>query len=66
MEVESALVPTKIRLSHMICRYSLRMLQLNKNHPVNVKLQQIRDSESLYYYTLDTSIIERRIKRNKQ
>jgi ribonuclease HI len=66
IEVESALVPTKIRLSHMIRRYSLRMLQLNENYPVNVKLQQIRDSESLYYYTSDTSAMGRRIKRNKK
>ena len=38
MEVNSALTPPRIRLSHMIRRYSLRILQLNTKYSICVKL----------------------------
>ena len=66
MEVNSALTPPRIRLSHMIRRYSLRILQLNTKHPVSIKLQQIRDSKFLYNYISDSSKIERRIYKNRK
>ena len=66
MEVEGAIVPPKIRLSHYIRRYALRLLKLSETHPVNAKLAQIRDSEFLFNYSSDTSAMESRLKKNSK
>ena len=50
MEVESALLPPKVRLNTNIRQYAFRMLQLSSKHPVNsefTKYQQIQEDEEL-------------------
>jgi hypothetical protein len=42
MEVESILVPPKIRLNSNIRQYALRLIKLSKNHPINKELENNR------------------------
>ena len=66
IEVEGAIVPPKIRLSHYIRRYALRLLKLSETYLVNTKLAQIRDSKFPFNYLSNTSAIESRLKKNSK